>query len=167
MFKAPVVVFGCGNTLFGDDGLAPRAVAELAAEHEGRERDVAFVDAGTSVRSLLADLLLLGQAPGRLVVVDVVRDSGLEPGALSELRLGPPEPDLPERAMSLHQAPTPFLLRAMRDRLRCEVRVLSVQAARIPELMEEGLSPQALAALPALKEAIVSLCRTPSERSTQ
>jgi len=177
MFSAPVVVFGCGNTLFGDDGLAPLAVAELAAEtlglngtdtpHAGhgaiRSGDgglsVAFVDAGTSVRSLLADLLLSGHAPRRLVVVDVVLEPGREPGSLRELRLGPPVPDSPERAMSLHQAPTPFLLRAMRDRLGCEVCVLTVQAAHIPDHMEDGLSPQALAALPALKNAIIALCR--------
>ena len=30
MFSAPVVVLGCGNTLFGDGGIAPRAVAGLA-----------------------------------------------------------------------------------------------------------------------------------------
>lgn len=162
MFSAPVVVLGCGNTLFGDDGIGPRAVAELARECDqksGPDGGVAFLDAGTSVRTLLADLLLSGASPRRLVVVDAVMEPGRAPGSILEWPLrdgGGSDPG--QRPASLHQAPTPLLLEAVRSRLGCEVRVLTVQAARIPEEMDETMSPEALAAIPELKAAIRRLC---------
>ena len=157
MFSAPVVVLGCGNTLFGDDGIAPRAVAELADECHP-DTGVVFLDAGTSVRTLLADLLLSGASPRRLIVVDAVMEPGREPGSILEWPLRDSS-DPGKRPASLHQAPTPMLLEAVRSRLGCEVRVLTVQAARIPEEMDETMSPEALAALPELKAAIRRLCR--------
>lgn len=156
MFSAPVVVLGCGNTLFGDDGIAPRAVAELADECHP-DTGVVFLDAGTSVRTLLADLLLSGASPRRLIVVDAVMEPGREPGSILEWPLRDSS-DPGKRPASLHQAPTPMLLEAVRSRLGCEVRVLTVQAARIPEEMDETMSPEALAAIPELKAAIRRLC---------
>ena len=156
MFSAPVVVLGCGNTLFGDDGIAPRAVAELADECHP-DTGAVFLDAGTSVRTLLADLLLSGASPRRLIVVDAVMEPGREPGSILEWPLRDSS-DPGKRPASLHQAPTPMLLEAVRSRLGCEVRVLTVQAARIPEEMDETMSPEALAALPELKAAIRRLC---------
>lgn len=163
MFESPVVVLGCGNTLFGDDGVAPRAVAELAAEAgdavpPADAPRAAYVDAGTSVRSLLADLLLSGAKPRRLVLVDVVMEEGREPGSVREWPLPPPRSDGGERPASLHQAPTPLLLAAVRQRLGCEVRVLTVQAQHIPEEMDERLSPAVAGAIPNIKAAIARLC---------
>lgn len=158
MFSAPVVVLGCGNTLFGDDGVGPRAVAELADECHP-DSGAVFLDAGTSVRTLLADLLLSGASPRRLIVVDAVMEPGREPGSILEWPLRDSDSADPgKRPASLHQAPTPLLLEAVRSRLGCEVRVLTVQAARIPEEMDETMSPEALAALPELKAAIRRLC---------
>jgi len=156
LFSAPVVVLGCGNTLFGDDGIGPRAVAELADECHP-DTEAVFLDAGTSVRTLLADLLLSGASPRRLVVVDAVMEPGREPGSIREWPLRDSS-DPGKRPASLHQAPTPLLLEAVRSRLGCEVRVLTVQAARIPEEMDETMSTEALAALPELKAAIRRLC---------
>lgn len=156
MFSAPVVVLGCGNTLFGDDGIGPRAVAELADECPP-DYGAVFLDAGTSVRTLLADLLLSGASPRRLIVVDAVMEPGRKPGSILEWPLRDSS-DPGKRPASLHQAPTPLLLEAVRSRLGCEVRVLTVQAARIPEEMDETMSPEALAAIPELKAAIRRLC---------
>lgn len=164
MFNAPVVVFGCGNTLFGDDGVAPAAVGELAREHAG-EKHAAFVDAGTSIRSLLADLLLSGASPRRIVLVDAVMEPGREPGSIEEARLEPAPKGGAEglcgTALSLHQAPTPELLEAARVRLGCDVRVLTVQGEHIPEAMEQGLSLAVSRAIPPLKRAILRLCQPP------
>ncbi|MFP5220920.1 MAG: hydrogenase maturation protease, partial [Acidobacteriota bacterium] len=106
---------------------------------------------------LLADLLLSGASPRRLVVVDAVMEPGREPGSILEWPLRD-NSDPGKRPASLHQAPTPLLLEAVRSRLGCEVRVLTVQAARIPEEMDETMSPEALAAIPELKAAIRRLC---------
>lgn len=175
MFTASTVVFGCGNVLFGDDGVGPAAVSELAREQacaSGADAavsgvtasGVAFVDAGTSVRALLADLLLAGAGPRAVVLVDAVMEPGRKPGSVREMALPPAAPGRPayswrpDGAVSPHQAPTPLLLAALRDRLGCDARILTVQAAHIPETMLEGLSPEVRAALPQLKSAILGLC---------
>ncbi|NIM48234.1 MAG: hydrogenase maturation protease, partial [Gemmatimonadales bacterium] len=42
-----VVVLGCGNVLFGDDGFGP-AVAQHCQEHYRIPADICVLDAGTS-----------------------------------------------------------------------------------------------------------------------
>ena len=94
IFQADVVVFGCGNVLFGDDGLAPRAVALLAEEAAASGRtEAAFVDAGTSIRALLTDLALTGARARRVVVADVVQEAGRAPGSMRMEILGAPGPE--------------------------------------------------------------------------
>lgn len=61
MFSKPILVFGCGNTLFGDDGFGPEVIDYLLANHE-LGRSVAARDVGTSIREILFDLLIAKQA---------------------------------------------------------------------------------------------------------
>lgn len=161
MFAADIVVFGCGNTLFGDDGLAPRAMAALAAAPDAETRfgHVAFIDAGTSIRPLLLDLTLGGARPRRVILVDVVQEPGREPGSLHRENLDA-HPAADPAGGFLHHAPTWGLLRQLRDDAGTEVIVLTVQAARIPELMDDALSPEAQAALPRIVDRVRELCLT-------
>lgn len=161
MFQAPVVVLGCGNTLFGDDGLAPRAVAILA-EEAGQFPHVAFVDAGTSVRTLLTDLIMHPAAVQRLIVVDVVQETGREAGtiAVELIQQAAGATSLPTLGDNfLHQAPTRALLHKVHTALNIELIVITVQAACIPTLMDNSLSLPAQAALPLLQKTIQDCCR--------
>lgn len=159
MFAADVVVFGCGNVLFGDDGLGPLAMAELAAAPDAATAfgHAAFIDAGTSIRPLLLDLTLCGARPRRVVLVDVVQEPEREPGSLREEDLDA-HPEADPAGGFLHHAPTWGLLRRLRDEAGTEVIVLTVQAGRIPELMDDALSPEARAALPRVVRRVRELC---------
>lgn len=190
MFESEVVVFGCGNILFGDDGLAPRVVADLArraqAEREARDAalarmrahvqgqalaedacgyfieeeatpSVAYIDAGTSIRTLLTDLALMGARPRRVIVLDVVQEPGRAPGSIRREDLDARR-DGDMAGGFWHHAPTWGLLRRLRDELESEVMVVTVQAARIPELMDDALSPEAQAAAPRLTALVRALC---------
>ena len=75
-----ILIFGCGNILFGDDGFGPAVVRELQESYVLPE-DVLALDVGTSVREILFDILLSERRPERLIIVDAV-DRGREPGAL-------------------------------------------------------------------------------------
>jgi len=55
--RKPVLIIGCGNILFGDDGLGC-AVADYLQGHFETGDDVCVADAGAGVRRLLYTLRL-------------------------------------------------------------------------------------------------------------
>lgn len=135
----PVVVFGCGNILLGDDGFGPAVVKELHAS--GAVPECAeVIDAGTSVREFLFDIALSEQRPELIVVIDAV-DVGRPPGNVFEISLD----DIPVVKVSdysLHQAPTSNLLRQLRDHCAVEVVVVACQVGENPDEVKMGLSPK-------------------------
>ena len=141
----PVVVFGCGNILLGDDGFGPAVVKELHAS--GAVPECAeVIDAGTSVREFLFDIALSEQRPGLIVVLDAV-DAGRCPGEVFEIPLD----DIPVVKVSdysLHQAPTSNLLRQLRDHCGVDVSVIVCQVEQIPDEVKMDLSP-------AVQEAVI------------
>lgn len=143
--RAEVLILGCGNALFGDDGFGCAVVEELEA-HYGVPDDVCVLDTGTGVRKLLFTLCLSPVRPRTLVVVDAV-DVGRAPGDLFDL-----DPrDIPFAKLddfSLHQLPTSNLLRELQEACGVEVRVVACQTGPIPDHIEPGLSPAVAAAVP-------------------
>ena len=141
----PVVVFGCGNILLGDDGFGPAVVKELHAS--GAVPECAeVIDAGTSVREFLFDIALSEQRPGLIVVIDAV-NVGRPPGDVFEISLD----DIPVVKVSdysLHQAPTSNLLRQLRDHCGVDVSVIVCQVEQIPDEVKMDLSP-------AVQEAVI------------
>lgn len=132
-----VVVLGCGNLLFGDDGFGPAVAGRLISDEVPAW--AAVIDAGTAVRELLFDMALGERRPGRVVVVDAV-DAGRRPGEVFEISLEE-IPPAKVTDFSPHQAPTSNLLRELRDRCDVEVTVLVCQVSCIPREVRMGLSP--------------------------
>lgn len=145
LFSKPVVIFGCGNILFGDDGFGCEVIERLQRHYRLPEHVLA-ADAGTSVRNLLFDLLLAPEKPGRIFIVDAVSRPDRRFGEVFELR--PEEvPDCKANDFSLHQFPSVNLLQELKDIAGVDVRVLAVQAKDIPERVRPGLSPEVKAAV--------------------
>ncbi|MDD4649511.1 MAG: hydrogenase maturation protease [Desulfoplanes sp.] len=155
MFNSRVVVFGCGNVLYADDGVGPVVIAELEKDPE-IPKDVALLDVGTSIRGLLFDLVLSDTLPERVVVVDAVTQSDREPGEIFEIDVDQMDPKkIPD--FTLHQFPTTNLLKELKINTGIDLKIVVVQAAYIPEAMEEGLSPTVQNVLPDLVAKIKSL----------
>lgn len=136
-FDKRILILGCGNILFGDDGFGP-AVARCCLAECPIPSDVSALNAGTSVRNILFDVLLSERKPSKIVILDAI-DCGRQPGEIFELDLD----DYPTHKVddfSMHQVPTSNLLRELRDLGGVEVRVLACQVARIPEEVCPGLS---------------------------
>lgn len=166
MLNAEVVVFGCGNILFGDDGLAPKAVSALAEEaaRTGTFPHVAFIDAGTSIRPLLLDMTLYPLKAQKIIVVDVVQEAGRPAGSLQQEIVDRSTEHKSDFAGGLlHHAPTWGLLRRLHVNVNIAVVVLTIQATHIPALMDDTLSPEALTALPKVLHCIRQLCTLPLE----
>lgn len=146
LFSKPILIFGCGNVLFGDDGFGPQVIDYLQHHHTLPEHVLAL-DAGTSIRNLLFDLLLTPEKPSHIFIIDAVSQPDRPPGELFELPLHE-VPDCKTNDFSLHQFPSVNLLQELRDTAFVDVRVLAVQAKTIPPRVQPGLSAEVEAAVP-------------------
>lgn len=153
LFSAAVVILGCGNTLFGDDGFGP-AVAEALAVHPRLPAHVCVVDAGTAAGDLLFDLALYAEKPEALFIVDAVQMPGHEPGDLFWLA---PEalPSAKRADFLMHQFPSADLLRELAEEGGVKVSILAVQAAILPDHVAPGLSPVVAQAVPRAVEFLL------------
>lgn len=136
-YDKDVLILGCGNPLFGDDGFGP-AVVEYIKEHCRVPSDVAVIDVGTSIREILFNFLLFEKKPKTLVIVDAL-DCGRTPGETFKASIE----EIPEKKIhdfSLHLMPTLNLLKELRDLAKVETVILAAQPSYIPEEVEHGLS---------------------------
>jgi coenzyme F420 hydrogenase subunit delta len=136
-YNKSILILGCGNVLFGDDGFGP-AVAQCLLNNMAVPDDVGVVDAGTSVRNVLFDVILSDNKPSKIIIIDAM-DGGREPGELFVVDID----SLPEVKIddfSFHQLPTSNLLRELRDHCGVEVIIIACQVADIPEGVSPGLS---------------------------
>jgi coenzyme F420 hydrogenase subunit delta len=132
-----VLIFGCGNILFGDDGFGPQVAEMLENEYE-LPGHVGVINAGTSIREILFNIVLDDKKPDKILIVDAV-DVGRTPGDIFVIDLD----ELPENKIddfSMHQLPTSNLLRELRDLAGVDIMILSCQVEIIPESVEMGLS---------------------------
>lgn len=152
--RKPVVVLGCGNVLFGDDGLGPAVIERLRREApDVWSEQVCLLDVGTAARKVLFDMALSQVRPRRLLVVDAV-DAGRAAGEVFTLSLD----DLPPNKIddfSMHQFPTSNLLRELRDSCGVEVEIVSCQVAAIPATVCPGLSQAVTRAVPEVCQLVV------------
>jgi coenzyme F420 hydrogenase subunit delta len=146
-----VIVFGCGNLLFGDDGFGP-SVADFLNENYDIPDLALVLDVGTSVRDLLFTMLLSEKKPSSLVIVDAV-DKEKAPGEVFEISID----DIPEKKtddFSLHQVPTSNMLKELKDVGGLGVAVVACQVENIPEEVKPGLSDSVAKAVPGASRMI-------------
>lgn len=149
----PILILGCGNILYGDDGFGP-AVIEYLQKHCKVPEHICLVDAGTGARKILFTLALSEKRPEEIIVIDSV-DKGKKAGEIFEISVG----EVPLEKMddfSMHQAPTSNLLKEIKEKCNVKVRVLVCQVAHVPEEMSLGLSEPLKKAVPLLSSKISS-----------
>lgn len=157
-----IAIFGCGNILFGDDGVGPAVIEAL----KGRDLPplVLIEDAGTGIRERLFDYLLEpALRPELIIIVDAVDFAGMPPGEVFELRPA----DIPARKVhdfSLHQFPTVNMLAELEEGSGTEVKILAVQVESIPDHVRPGLSAPVAGAVERVCSTIVELVRNKISR---
>ncbi|MBM4286209.1 MAG: hydrogenase maturation protease [Deltaproteobacteria bacterium] len=144
-----ILILGCGNILFGDDGFGPTVVDRLLQEGT-LPSHVLALNVGTSVREVLLDLLLSESKPRRLIILDAVDHADRRPGEVFEI---PVEDIAPEKIadFSLHQFPTVNLLRELQDHFPVRVTILVAQVQNLPDQVQPGLSPS-------MRQAVAEAC---------
>jgi coenzyme F420 hydrogenase subunit delta len=150
LFEKSVLIFGCGNILWGDDGFGP-AVIQALQERYRLPADVLALDVGTAIRDILFDLVLSDRKPDKLFIIDAVEYPHRQPGEVFEI---PVEgiPDKKTSDFSLHQFPTVNMLQELKEQSRIDITILVAQIETIPEEVRPGLSP-------AMTRAVDTVCR--------
>lgn len=150
-----IIILGCGNILFGDDGFGS-SIAERLERCGLLPENVSVIDAGTSVREILFDLILTEQRPRKIIVIDAV-DVRRRPGEIFTLGIE----ELPKNKSddyTLHEMPTSNLLRELKDLCGVEVIIVAGQVESIPEAVRPGLSDGLARSVPLAVEEVLRLC---------
>lgn len=140
-----VLVLGCGNILFGDDGFGPHVAEELIRNYNLPE-DVGVINAGTSVRNILFDIALSEKKPDKIIIVDAV-EAKKTPGEIFEL----PIDEIPEKKIddfSMHQLPTSNLLKELKELCKINVIIIACQVENIPTEVTTAISKKLIDTIP-------------------
>ena len=151
--RASILILGCGNRLFGDDGFGPAVVDALERDYPGLPPSAYAMDAGTGVRKILFTLVLSEPRPETVIIVDAT-DAGRRPGELFDLSID----QIPVNKISdfsMHEIPTSNLLAELQKLCGVKVRILSCQVHRIPDSVSPGLSLAVAAAVPKACEILM------------
>ncbi len=151
-YRKPVLVIGCGNILFGDDGFGPEVVEYLKKNYKIPEY-VEVINAGTSVRNILFDIALAENRPVKIIIIDAL-DVRKKPGDIFKIEIE----DIPENKIddfSMHQAPTSNLLRELKDHCNVYIKIFSCQVEDIPKNVSIGLSKKLLDSVPKICDMII------------
>lgn len=140
MLYPEILIAGCGNPLFGDDGFGPAVIEEL--QKSALPENVRVIDAGLSGPAYVFPLLDPAVTK-KLIVVDIT-DFGAKPGAVTRLRIE----DLPEGGCrDLHPGSVMGSLRKIEGRIA--ITIIGCQPKRVPyPEMEIGLSGEVREAVP-------------------
>jgi coenzyme F420 hydrogenase subunit delta len=147
-----ILIAGCGNKLFGDDGFG-QEVVEYLLSHYSIPNNICLLDVGTGIRKILFTISLSEPRPKVIVIIDAV-DKGRKPGEIFEITLD----EIPKEKIddfSIHQVPSSNLLKELQDFCSVKVRVMACQIKTIPETMQSGLSKPVKKAVPLMAQRIV------------
>jgi len=132
----PVLILGCGNRLFGDDGFGPAVIDHLLAGYHIPD-EVYVMDVGTGIREILFTLCLSDAVPREIVILDAVDDHRAQ-GEIFEISLD----TLPEENaddFSFHVAPSTNLAKELKSK-GVDVKIVGCQSGPIPETISPRLS---------------------------
>jgi coenzyme F420 hydrogenase subunit delta len=153
--EKPILIFGCGNLLFGDDGFGP-AVAQHLQENFDLPDTVLVQNVGTGIREILFDLALSEKKPRMLIIVDAVDYPDRTPGEVFEISVeGIPAKKTTD--FSLHQFPTVNILKELQDETDIAIHIIVAQVAHLPEEVQPGLSDAVSQAVPEAGRRILAL----------
>jgi len=151
-----ILILGCGNILFGDDGFGPYVAEELQKNYNLPE-NVDVINAGSSVRNILFDIALSEKKPDKIIIVDAV-DAAKTPGEIFEL----PIDEIPENKIddfSMHQIPTSNLLKELKELCKVDIIIIACQVESVLEEVTDSISKKITDAIPEVCKRIKEIIK--------
>ena len=155
LFEKSILIFGCGNILFGDDAFGP-TVVDYLNEHYRLPDDTLALNVQTSIRGLLFNISLSEKKPELILIIDAV-DKGRKPGEIFEIDLDE-IPNIKLDDFSMHQMPSSNLLKEMKEE-GMNIRILVSQVEYIPPEVGPGLTDTMKNAIPEMCERIMEVLK--------
>ncbi len=149
LFNKEVLIIGCGNPLLGDDGFGPAVIKQLEANYL-LSGGIGLLDAGTSVRDLLFDLILVESQVKTIIIIDAINLDGKNAGDIFKIDLD----HIPENKIadySIHQFPSSNMLKEIKEFCNIQVLFYSVQIHEIPDFINPGLSQ-------VVEKSVIKMC---------
>ena len=140
MLYPEIVIAGCGNPLFADDGFGPAVVEEL--QKYSLPDNIGVVEAGLGGTHFIFTLLNPEETK-RLIIIDIA-DFGAEPGSIAKFRIE----DLPPGSYrDAHSWDLTEPLERIKDQI--DITVIGCQPKRVTDPdMEIGISDEVSQAIP-------------------
>jgi len=154
--KKRVLILGCGNILFGDDGFGPKVVQYIEKKCKIPD-DVYVMDVGTGASKVLITLALSETKPKKIIILDAV-DVQRKPGEVFQI---PIEELLKSKTVnfSVHFLPATSLLKELRNACNVNITILACQVKAIPESVKPGLSDSVGKSIPKAAEMALELAK--------
>ena len=146
IIKNPILILGCGNILFGDDGFGP-AVIEYLESHPFLPEGVLAIDIGTGIKEFLFDLIIAPVRPERIFILDAISQPDRKAGELFEIKVNRFQ-ERKKMDRLFHQFPSLDQLQQLGSLTGVDIRVLAVQTKEVPDTVRPGLSPEVQEAVP-------------------
>lgn len=153
IYSKEMLIFGCGNTLFGNDGFGPEVIKHIN-NNFAVPGNILVMDVGTGIRDFIFDLILTENKPYQIIIIDAVTSEGKNEGDIFEMALS----QVPKEKMSdfsLHQSPSSNLLSQLKE-TGVSVRVLGMHTPAIPNEINPGLSKNAQKAVKKTAEWVIN-----------
>jgi len=141
--KYEILVFGCGNLIFADDGFGYEVISKL--EKMELPENVGIIDAGTGAPYYLMSLMDEESHTKKIIIVDII-DFQLPPGTLKILSTDELT-KIDKYTFDAHDMPlSDYLIKAQESGI--DVTVIGCQAKRVtmPDI-EVGLTDEVKASL--------------------
>ena len=127
-----IMVLGCGNILFGDDGFGYHVIEKLKnLLTEEEKKRVALVDAGTGAPQQVLSLIDETTKTKKIIVVDTI-DYNLKPGEIKVLKIED-LPDPEHSRLDIHNWPLSNILRKVCERYNIDLLVIGCQGKYVPK----------------------------------
>ncbi len=155
--KNKVFILGCGNLLFGDDGVGPAVIDYLTTNFKNRlNKNIQAIDMGTSVRDFLFDIVLSKDKPKKIIIIDAQTED-TNPGEIKQIQLDHISPKKISD-FSLHQFPTINLLKELKENTEIDIKIFVIGTKFVPEEVCPGLSNEVKEAIPKICEIVLKEC---------
>ncbi|MCD1293792.1 coenzyme F420-reducing hydrogenase, FrhD protein [Methanocella sp. CWC-04] len=145
MFEEEILVVGCGNILFQDDGFGPRVAQDL--NNYELPPGIRVIDAGTGAPHLI--FTLLDETCKKLIILDCIH-WGAKPGTLRKFSVD----ELPKgKFIDAHNWTLSEPLHDLKDKV--EIVVIGCQPAKVSDPdIEIGLTEEVEKAIPKAIEMV-------------
>ena len=124
-----VLILGCGNVLFGDDGFGYTVVNELNKIKEKNpilnSNKIEIIDAGTGASHFILSLIDENTPIKKIIIIDAI-DYGLKAGELKKLY--PKDlPNIDKYQVDAHDMPLAGMLNELNEKYKIDIVVIGCQ----------------------------------------